>query len=160
MLQHPELIDDRFETLDVQGFCDEGLQDLARDLIQLRLAADALEPTPLRAALVARGHGERLEQVGWAAARSAAPFLHALASPEEVRALWSQAYGLLLRVTALNRALSDARSEMTHDADLEREPDFLTYVRLKAERDAVERAIASGTYILEDDPLGGASLLH
>lgn len=160
LLQHPELIDDRFETLDVQGFCDPGLQELARDLIQLRLAADALEPVALHAALVQRGHAERLERVGWAAARSAAPFLRAGAAAAEVRALWSQAYGLLLRVTALNRALGEATSEMVRDADLEREPDFLTYYRLKAERDAVERAIASGSYVLEDDPGSGAALLH
>ena len=160
VLQHPALIDDRFETLNVQGFCDAGLQDLARDLILLRLAADDLEPDALRAALVQRGHAERLERVGWAAARSAAPFLQAGADETDVRALWSQAYSLLLRVTALNRALADARSEMTRDADLEREPDFLTYYRLKAERDAVDRAIASGSYVLEDDPGSGAALLH
>ena len=160
VLQHPALIDDRFETLNVQGFCDAGLQDLARDLILLRLAADDLEPDALRAALVQRGHAERLERVGWAAARSAAPFLQACADETDVRALWSQAYSLLLRVTALNRALADARSEMTRDADLEREPDFLTYYRLKAERDAVDRAIASGSYVLEDDPGSGTALLH
>ena len=114
----------------------------------------------MRAALVQRGHAERLERVGWAAARSAAPFLQAGADETDVRALWSQAYSLLLRVTALNRALADARSEMTRDADLEREPDFLTYYRLKAERDAVDRAIASGSYVLEDDPGSGAALLH
>ena len=86
----------------------------------------------------------------WAAARSAAPFLQPQVPAEEVRALWSQAYALLLRITALNRALADAKAEMERDADLEREPDFLTYTRLKAERDAVERAIASGTYTLDE----------
>ena len=58
------------------------------------------------------------------------------------------------------RAVRVPRSGMSHEADLEREPDFLTYHRLKAERDAVDRAIASGSYVLEDDPGSGASLLH
>ena len=160
VLEHPELIDERFETLNVQGFCVPGLDALARDLLELRLAAaEDLAPEPLRAALVARGHGEQLERVGWAAARSAAPFLRAT-DTEEVRALWSQAFDLLLRLTALNRALAEATSDMAQDVHLEREPDFLTYYRLKAERDAVERAIAAGTYVLEDDPDGGAALLH
>ncbi|MBE7218015.1 MAG: DNA primase [Caulobacteraceae bacterium] len=150
VLRHPELIDDRFETLNVQGFCDEALAGLARDMLQLRLQVDELEPAALRTRLSERGHAERLAQVDWAAARSAAPFLQPSTPTEEVRALWSQAYALLLRITALNRALADAKAEMERDADLEREPDFLTYVRLKAERDAVERAIASGTYALED----------
>ncbi len=150
LLRHPELIDERFETLNVQGFCDEALDGLARDIVQLRLQVDQIEPADLRAGLAARGHAERLAQVNWAAVRSAAPFLQHGVEPEELRALWSQAYALLLRITALNRALADARQEMERDADLEREPDFLTYTRLKAERDAVERAIASGTYALDD----------
>ena len=150
VLRHPELIDERFETLNVQGFCDAALDDLARDIVQLRLQVDDLEPAELRAGLAERGHGERLAQVDWAAARSAAPFLQQGVEPQALRALWSQAYALLLRITALNRALADARQEMERDADLEREPDFLTYSRLKAERDTVERAIASGTYALDD----------
>jgi DNA primase len=150
LLRHPELIDDRFETLNVQGFCDGALAPLARDLVRLRLEAEDLTADALREALVRRGHGERLQQVDWAASRSAAPFLRPDADPAALRALWSQGYDLLLRLSALNRALADLSEEMASDYHLEREPDFLTYTRLKAERDAVERAIASGTYALDD----------
>ena len=154
LLLHPDLVDERFETLNVQGFCDADLADLARDIVRLRLAADELEPGPLGEALRARGHASRLQAVAWAADRSGAPFLRPDADAEQIRALWSQAYELLLRITALNRALGDARHDMERDVDLEREPDFLTYTRLKAERDAVERAIASGTYSLDAPPEG------
>ena len=159
VLMHPDLVDERFETLNVQGFCDAELAGLAHDIVRLRLAADALEPAPLGEALRARGHAGRLEAVAWAAGRSGAPFLRPDAGPEEIRALWSQAYELLLRITALNRALGDARQDMERDVDLEREPDFLTYTRLKAERDAVERAIASGTYSL-DEPSETTGFVH
>ncbi len=150
VLLHPDLVDERFETLNIQGFCDDALSALAHDIVELRLQADVLEAGALARGLEARGHRTSLEAVAWAADRSRAAFLRPDAAPEAVRALWSQAFELLLRASALNRALADARSDLQRDYDLEREPDFLTYTKLKAERDVVERAIASGTFSLDE----------
>ena len=153
-LRHPQLIDERFEALNVQGFCDPALAAVARDMISVRIVSEDLDADGLRRHLAARGHDDRLEAARWAAERANAAFLREDASFEEVRALWSQVFEAVLRVTALERALADAKS------DLEQDPDFPTLMRIKAERDAMRRAIGEGTFPVPDSSWNGRGTVH
>ena len=138
-LRHPELIYENAERLDVQGFGDPRFHTLAHDMVSAWTTGEALDPEGLERHLAAHGHAAELREIARAAGKSGAPFLNADAPAEEARALWSQAFELLIRVTALERALEDAK------ADLERDPDIPTFMRLKADRDALRRAIRDGT---------------
>ena len=138
-LDHPELIFENIERLDVQGFCDPRLDRVAHDMVAAWTMGEALDPPALERHLASHGHAASLSEIARAAGKSGAPFLKPDLPAEEVRALWSQAYGLLIRVTALERALADAK------ADLERDPDIPTLMRLKADRDALRRSIRDGT---------------
>ena len=75
-----------------------------------------------------------------AAAKSGAPFLAANAPLAEARVRWSQAFDASTRVAALEDALAHARDVPGQDE---------AFRRLKAERDALRRAIKAGT-IWED----------
>ena len=148
VLRHPELIDDRFETLDAYGFADAGLQDLARALIALRLEGGDLQPRDLRGALSERGFGDQLQAIGWAAARSGAAFLDLSTPAEEARGLWLQAYALQLRLSVVNEALRAARRELRPNAE-QGGFSFAAHAKLKAERDLLEQGAASGSYAME-----------
>ena len=139
VLDHPELIDDRIELIEVQGFCDAALSDLAREIVRLRMQVDTLDSAALERHLASHGLQAKLKEIARAADKSHAPFLGADRPLEEVRALWSQAFEVLLTISALERALSEAK------ADLERDQDSTTLMRLKAERDTLKRAILAGT---------------
>ena len=139
VLAHPDLVDDALERLEHRGFDDERLTPLARAIVHERLSSDVLDSEGLRNHLATCGFGETLQAISRAAARLDAPFLREGVPFEEVRALWSQAFDALIRITALERAVSDAK------IDAERDGDFSALFRLKAERDAERRAVREGT---------------
>ena len=138
-LRHPELIYEHAERLDVQGFGDPRFKKLAHDMVTAWTTGEALDGDGLARHLATHGHEVELREIARAAGKSGAPFLKPDLDPDEVRALWSQAFELLIRVTALERALEDAK------ADLERDPDIPTFMRLKADRDALRRFVRDGT---------------
>ncbi len=138
-LTHPELIYEHIERLDVQGFCDARLQGVAHDMVAAWTAGEAVDAPALERHLAAHGHEAELREIARAAGKSKAPFLQPDLAPEEVRALWSQAFDVLIRLSALERAVADAT------ADFERDPDVPTLWRLKADRDALRRAVREGT---------------
>ncbi|HWU78979.1 MAG TPA: DNA primase, partial [Caulobacter sp.] len=73
-------------------------------------------------------------------------------SPEAaIRGLWSQAFDLLIRLTALERAVDEAKTDLAHEGDSN------TLIRLKTERDAVKRLIDSGGWT---DPELVSQVLH
>lgn len=110
-------------------------------MVRGRLASAGYDDQTLAALERSAAHVKALD-----AAQSAAQ------SPEDaIRGLWSQAFDLLLRLTALERAVDDAK------ADLADESDFQTLLRLKTERDAVKRLIDSGGWT---DPSLVAQVLH
>lgn len=135
---HPELIDDHLEVFATQGFRDDSLQPLASALVNLRLAGVDTGGEDARRRLAAAGLEELLRKIADAAARSGAPFLDPDLPAEKARALWSQAFDVLVRLDALERAVEAAK------ADLERDADASAFLRLKAERDTLQRAAASG----------------
>jgi DNA primase len=141
-LNHPEWLDEHLETLESAGFGDAALGPLARDIISLRLEYDGegggLDTDGLVRHLAERGHGALLMEIARAAAKSSAPFLSAepdLAAKDQ----WSQAFEVLTRMAALESALSAAKADASQGLDAG------AFGRLKAERDALRRAIKSGT---------------
>lgn len=142
---HPDLIDDHLEVFATQGFRDEALRPLASELVNLRLAGLDIGGEVARSRLEDAGLSELLTKIAEAAAKYRAPFLDPAASEETVRALWSQAFDVLVRLDALERAVDAAKLDLEQDADAS------AFLRLKAERDALNRAAASGEVF--DPPL-------
>jgi DNA primase len=149
-LDHPDWLDPHLEDLEHYGFGDPGLDDLAREIIRLRLAFDpgdageddagggGLDSAGLVRHLADRGYGALLMEIARAAGKSSAPFL----SPEPIEPAkdqWSQAFEVLTRMAALENALSAAKADASQGLDAG------AFSRLKAERDALRRAIKSGT---------------
>jgi DNA primase len=138
-IEDPPRLDDHLEALQSHGFGDPALDGLAKQIIGLRLTAEALDSEGLRRHLAQSGLGALLREVEQAALKSGAPFLAQEQTLEDARALWSQAFEALARVAALEGALASAKTEDLLGADPE------AFRRLKGERDALRRAIKSGT---------------
>lgn len=92
-----------------------------------------------------------MREVEKAAAKSGAPFLAANAPLAESRVRWSQAFDAQMRIAGLEQALDAAKSgaDQVFDAS--------AFARLKAERDALRRAIRTGTiWDVSSDVSGGS----
>jgi len=110
-----------------------------------------LDSAALRRHLATSGHDALVREVEKAAAKSGAPFLAANAPLAEARARWSQGFDAQTasgraRVAGLDAALASAKSGADHAFDAS------AFSRLKAERDALRRAIRTGT--IWDDGAG------
>jgi DNA primase len=135
----PAVLEGHLEELEQLGFGEPALAELAKEIIRLRLEGDVLDTGALARHLAGKGYGGLLSEVDKAAGRSGAPFLDSNLSPSDARAQWSHAFGSMTRMAALEDALSSAKAEL-EDAD-----DAARLVRLKTERDALKRAIRTGT---------------
>jgi DNA primase len=135
-LHDPSLIDESIELVGAHGFGDESLEVIARELVQLRYETEATESDFVLRRLQARGVDQTLLAKVEKDARRAgvsAPFL--AATGDKARDLWRQAFDLLMRLEALERAVGAAAE------DLDRDHDFPTLISLKAERDHLRRLI-------------------
>ncbi|RZJ01259.1 MAG: DNA primase [Brevundimonas sp.] len=141
-IDDPERMDDHLESIASHGFGDPSLDGLAQEMVRLRFSGQDLDSAALRRHLAQSGHDVLMREVEKAAAKSGAPFLAADKPLGEARIRWSQAYDALTRVAALEDALSSARGVPGQDE---------AFRRLKAERDALRRAIKTGE-IWEDSP--------
>ncbi len=112
---------------------------MAKEIIRLRLDGDILDSGALTRHLAVKGFGGLLSEIDKAAERSGAPFLDPNLPLAAARPLWSQAFESLARMAALESALVSAKSDI-QDAE-----DAAQLSRLKAERDALKRAIRTGT---------------
>ncbi len=155
VLSHPELADEQLEALDVQGFGELALDAFAHAFIQLRLTFPTLDSDGMKRHLISRGFEQTLQDIAKAAALSDAPFLRAQIPAEEARALWSQLFEVLMRLAALERAVKDAKLEITSNPN-----DFGELFGLKAERDALRRDLGAGTIWVGAASSMGASSLH
>lgn len=140
-VRDPGVLDDAIERVSSHGFGDHQLDALAQELVSLRYEADNLEFDAQLRRLQARGFSEddlaRLERDAQRAGVSA-PFLDPGAAREHARALWKQAFDLLMQLEALERAVEAALQ------DVARDPGALnTLAPLKAERDHLRRLINS-----------------
>jgi len=138
-IDDPPRLDDHLETLQAHGFGDRALTDLAREIIRVRLDADSLDSDTLKRHLAHAGLGASLREIERAALKSGAPFLSMDMTLADARVSWSQAFEVLTRLAALEDALDTAKSEAGSVFDAE------AFKRLKAERDALKRAIKMGT---------------
>ena len=138
-LRDPAGLDAHLEALESHGLGHPALNDLASEIIRLRLEADVLDSEGLTRHLTARGFGALLGEIDRAARISGAPFLHPDLPRETARTLWSHAFEVLTRMAALEAALSAAKAELTESSDT------TALMRLKGERDALKRAIRTGT---------------
>ena len=138
-LEDPARLDGCLEAFEAAGFGDPALGDLAREIIGLRLEGDVLDTGALARHLAQKGFGVLLGEIDEAAARSGAPFLDSDHPLADARALWSHAFESLTRMAALENALASAKAEMGDAEGAAR------FVRLKSERDALKRAIRTGS---------------
>ncbi len=138
-IDDPVRMDDHLEDIAAHGFGDKALDGLAQELVRLRFSAlgavQTLDSAALRRHLAQSGHDALVREVEKAAAKSGAPFLAANAPLAEARIRWSQAFDALTRVAALEDALAQAASMPGQDE---------AFRRLKAERDALRRAVKTG----------------
>ncbi len=147
-LDDPARLDDRLETLESHGMGHPALNDLASEIIRLRLEADVLDSEGLTRHLTSRGFGALLGEIDRAARISGAPFLKSDIAPDAARSLWSHAFEVLNRMAALESALNAAKAGLTESSDTS------AFMRLKGERDALRRAIRTGTVWTDTGSLG------
>ncbi|MEI9892135.1 MAG: hypothetical protein WDN45_18250 [Caulobacteraceae bacterium] len=138
-LMDPARLDEKLEALEVHGLGHPALNDLASEIIRLRLEADVLDSEALTRHLAASGFGALLVEIDRAARISGAPFLNPDLPPASAKSHWSHAFEVLIRMAALETALSAAKADLTDSSDT------TAFMRLKGERDALKRAIRTGT---------------
>ena len=144
-IQDPEVLEPRLEDLERYGFGDRALDHLAKEIIHLRLGADTLDTEGLNRHFARSGLAALMREVERAALKSGAPFLTPEMTLADARTRWSLAFDALTRVSALEEALASGKSEDLVVTD----PD--AFRRLKGERDALRRAIKTGT-LWRDEP--------
>jgi DNA primase len=135
----PVWLDAHLETLETHGFGDPALDHLAKEIIRLRLEADHLDTGALARHLATDGFGALLGEIDKAALKSGAPFLKSDVSPTLARSQWSHAFEALTRMAALGDAIEAEKGNLSGRGGME------AIERMKTERDALRRAIGSGT---------------
>ena len=139
LLDDPDRMEEQIETLEVQGFGDTDLSEIAREIIRARIQAAALDSRALERHLAAQGYDQLLKEIAKAAAKSGAPFLDPGMPLDQARTQWSQALEVLTRMAALERAVSAAKADLGSDFDM------AAFMQLKSERDALRREIKTGS---------------
>ena len=138
-IRRPEVLHDSLERVALSGFGDETLAAIAGELVSLSLEGEVLDEASVRRRLAARGVDESVfDQLGRAAARAHAAFLSADLTSAQANALWTRAFDALMELESLERAVAAAKTDMDRDGD------YATFSRLKADRDGLARAIGAG----------------
>jgi DNA primase len=135
----PCVLDVHLEDLEARGLGDPALAELTREIIRLRLDADHLDTGALRRHLAGRGFSALLNDIDRAAAKSGAPFIQSDVTLAVARSQWSHAFSVLNRLAALEVAMGAAKQELAAGASAGQ------VITLKTERDALRRAVKSGT---------------
>jgi DNA primase len=138
-LADPIRMDMHLEVMEARGFGDPALDQLAKEIIRLRLDADHLDSDALARHLAAEGFGALLGEIDKAASKSGAPFLSSDVSLTLARSQWSHAFEAITRMAALGDAIDAAKSNLGDRGGME------AIERMKTERDALRKAIGSGT---------------
>jgi DNA primase len=135
------------EDFPAQGFGDPKLAKLCREIIRVRLDTDHLDSGVLARHLASCGFSTLLIDIDRAATTSGAPFLGTDVSLEAARSQWLVGYSALVRLAALEESFDAAKRDLGGEGD-----GAATLMRLKAERDALRRAIRTGTIWGESEP--------
>ena len=140
-LGDPIVLDGHLEDdFTAEGFGDPGLAQLTREIIRERLHSEHLDSGALARHLASCGYSTLLTDIDRAAAASGAPFLRTDVSLEAARSQWSVGFSALVRLAALEESLDAAKRGLGGDSS-----GASALMRIKAERDALRRAIRTGT---------------
>lgn len=141
-LRDPAVLDAHLEdSFAADGFGAPILGQITKEIIRLRVEGDHLDTEQLARHLASCGFSALLKDVDWAAAKSGAPFITTDVPLEAARSRWADGFAALSRLTALEEALGAAKQGLAAgDAS-----GAAALIRLKAERDALKRAIKTGT---------------
>ncbi|MGI9169782.1 MAG: DNA primase [Caulobacteraceae bacterium] len=142
----PAVLDEHLEALEGRGFGDPHLIELAKEIIRLRLEADSLDSEALRRHLAASGFSALLKDIDRAATHAGAPFLQEDVTLAAARSQWSHGFESLNRMAALEDALAGAKRDLAGGVGAS------AFMALKAERDALRRAIKTGRIWKTDEP--------
>ena len=140
----PHVLDDHLESLEAWGARDTALAGLTREIIRLRLEADHLDSEALARHLASVGYSAQLNDIDRAAPNSGAPFLKSDVTLAAARSQWSHALSGLNRLAALEQALTAAKQGLAGGSDA------AGLMGLKTERDALRRAVKTGSIWSED----------
>ena len=144
-ISDPSVLDEHLEdSFTANGFGEPGLGELVKEIIRLRLEADHLDSAALQRHLASCGFSALLTDIDRAAANSGAPMLKEDVSLDARKSQWSRGFAALSRAAALDDALSAAKGNLSGREQM------ATFERLKTERDALKRAIRTGTIWTED----------
>jgi DNA primase len=139
-IRDPPVLDEKLEaSFTATGFGEQAISELIREIIRLRLDADHLDTGGLQRHLASCGFSALLTDIERAAATSGAPMLKDDVSLDARRSQWSRGFDALARAAALDDAIGAAKG------DLRGREQMAAFERLKAERDALKRAIRTGT---------------
>ena len=139
-IDDPTVLDERLEdAFTSHGFGQPVLESLAQEIIRLRLDTDHLDSGLVRRHLAACGFSALLTDIDRAAATSGAPIFNRDVSLDARRSQWSRGFAALSRVAALDDAIGAAKGNLRGRSDM------AAFERMKAERDALKRAIRAGT---------------
>jgi DNA primase len=144
-LRDPAVLDDRLEdAFTAGGFGEPALSQLVKEIIRLRLDAEHLDSATLRRHLASCGFSALLTDIERAAASSGAPIIKEDVSLDARKSQWSRGFAALSRAAALDDAIASAKGALGGRDEM------AVLERLKAERDALIRAIRTGTIWTED----------
>ena len=146
-IRDPAVLDDHLEDdLLGRGFGEAVLAGVMQALVELRLADDHLDSARVTRHLAVSGFSALMTDIDRAAAASGAPFLKGDVSLEAARSQWSRAFAGLSRLAALDEAIRSAKGDLRDRRSME------AFERLKGERDALKRAIRTGTIWTDGTP--------
>jgi len=144
-ISDPSVLDEHLEDgFTAKAFGEPGLGDLIKEIIRLRLEADHLDSAALRRHLASCGFSVLLTDIERAAANSGAPMLTDDVSLDARRSQWSRGFAALSRASALDDAIAAAKGNLSGREHM------AAFERLKTERDALKRAIRTGTIWTDD----------
>ncbi len=144
LIRNPDILFERSELLENQGFGDPKIDRLITDMVRLSFDRSSLDNSLFRSRLVALGHEETLKLVDRVASVSHAPFLELDASWDVIESSLSKAISEALNTQAYERALDEMKTENRYD--------WPSFYRLKSARDAARKRILSGA--IWETPLG------
>ena len=140
----PHVLDEHLEALEAHGFGDPALDQLAKEIIRLRLEAEHLDTEALQRHLAATGFSALLTDIDRAAPHAGAPFIQSDVTLATARAQWSHAFAVLNRLAALEHALTAAKHDLAGESASDG-TSLSVLMTLKTERDALRRAVRLGT---------------
>ncbi len=136
-IEDPQVLEDHLEAVEQAGLGDPALDELAKEIIRVRLTAAHLDTAGLRSHLEMRGFRALLIDVERAAALSGAPFFKSDVDLSAARSQWSHAFDAMSRVAALQDAIAFAKQGLASGGG------SAGLMDLKRERDRLRRAISS-----------------